>query len=126
MGVCKGCHKAAVKLRRRTNPAVQAYDRERAKRPDRKAHNAANARRFREANPLAYTAQTAVNNALRDGRLTREPCLFCATIEHVHGHHRDYSKPLEVVWLCAKCHHRLHATFPETAGHEHGDQAEAA
>jgi hypothetical protein len=23
-----------------------------------------------------------------------------------------------VVWLCAKCHRRLHAVFPETAAHE--------
>jgi hypothetical protein len=31
-------------------------------------------------------------------------------------------KPLAVIWLCAKCHHRLHANFPETDGH-HSSEA---
>lgn len=30
---------------------------------------------------------------------------------------QEYAKPLEVKWLRAKCHHRVHATFPELGGH---------
>ncbi|QTC89414.1 hypothetical protein IFE19_01385 [Brevundimonas pondensis] len=75
------------------------------------------AREWREAHPDAYRAHNAVNNAVRDGRLTKEPCLFCGEAK-VHGHHQDYSKPLDVIWLCPRCHHRLHANFPETAAHE--------
>ena len=26
----------------------------------------------------------------------------------IHGHHEDYSEPLEVIWLCWECHARLH------------------
>ncbi|TIX28948.1 MAG: hypothetical protein E5V35_00095 [Mesorhizobium sp.] len=70
---------------------------------------------WREENPVAYRAQTAVSNAVRDGRLFKQPCEFCGDDE-VHAHHRDYTKPLEVVWLCPKCHHRLHALFPELEG----------
>ncbi|RUU22662.1 hypothetical protein EN883_18610 [Mesorhizobium sp. M7A.F.Ca.AU.002.06.1.1] len=70
---------------------------------------------WREENPVAYKAQTAVSNAVRDGRLFKQPCEFCGDDE-VHAHHRDYTKPLEVVWLCPKCHHRLHALFPELEG----------
>jgi hypothetical protein len=27
----------------------------------------------------------------------------------IHGHHRDYRKPLFIVWLCPKCHGAEHA-----------------
>lgn len=117
MGICKDCHRAAVTRRRRTNPAVQAYDRARAKRPARRQAAAKISTRWRQKHPEAYRAQTALGNALRDGKVDRQPCLFCGEAK-VHAHHRDYSKPLEVVWLCAKCHHRLHAAFPETEAHE--------
>lgn len=106
---CKECHKRAVKKRRRLDPTVQAYDRARAKTPARRERSRVISKRWREENPEAYRAQTAVNNAIRDGRLTREPCFFCGSVENRHAHHRDYSKPLDVIWLCAKCHHRLHA-----------------
>lgn len=109
---CKECTKAAVRLHRRLNDSVRDYDRQRGSRRPAEA-----IREYRAANPEAYRAHSAVNYALRAGRLSKEPCLFCGDAK-VHGHHRDYSRPLEVIWLCAKCHHRLHANFPETAAHE--------
>lgn len=112
---CKECVKARVKHRARTNPAVQEYDRARAKTPDRKHRARLITKRWREENPVGYAAQTAVSNAVRDGRLAKLPCVFC-NAPNVHAHHRDYSKPLDVIWLCPKCHHRLHAIFPETEG----------
>lgn len=115
MNVCKECHKQRMRVRARINPSVQEYDRQRAKTPERKAAYRERAIKYRAENPLAYKAHNAVNNAVRDGRLKKLPCEFCAA-ERVHAHHKDYSKPLEVVWLCAKCHHRLHAVFPELEG----------
>jgi len=47
------------------------------------------------------------NKALRDGSLVRQPCEVCGTKE-VHGHHSDYSKPLDVIWLCSKHHGEEH------------------
>lgn len=111
--VCKACHRHRMKVRALTNPRVQEYDRARAKMPERKLYNQANAARWRKNNPDGYRAQTALNNAVRDGRIRKEPCALCGGSEHVHAHHKDYAEPLVVVWLCAKCHHRLHATFPE-------------
>jgi hypothetical protein len=116
MGVCKECHKKHMKNMRRDNPAFQERDRIRGKRPDRIAKNVERTKKHRAKNPDAYRAQTAVGNALRDKRLFREPCAICAASENIHAHHKDYSKPLDVVWLCARCHHRLHAIFPELEG----------
>lgn len=113
--VCKECHKASVRARARSNEAVREYDRKRAKTPKRRAKNAANSKRWRQKNPQAYRAQTAVSNAVRDGRLAKLNCEFCGS-DQVHAHHKDYSRPLDVIWLCAKCHHRLHAMFPELEG----------
>jgi hypothetical protein len=114
---CKDCHKARMKYLRLVSPRFQERDRERAKTPERRAAARVTALRWRAEHPEAYRAQTAVNNAVRDRRLTRGPCEICGTDQHVHGHHKDYSKPLEVIWLCARCHHRIHATFPELGGH---------
>ena len=106
---CKECAKAYQRMRARTNPAVQEYDRARAKLPHRAALRKTISKRWAEKNPDKKQATTAVNNAVRDGRLTKEPCFFCGDDNRVHAHHHDYSKPLDVTWLCPKCHHRLHA-----------------
>lgn len=111
MGKCKDCWKAQVRLRRATNPDVQAYDRDRAKLPHRKKAAREVVIRWRKENPEAYRAQNAVNNAIRDGRLPKgEVCEVegCARTD-VHAHHDDYTKPLEVRWLCPLHHHRGHA-----------------
>lgn len=53
-------------------------------------------------------ARWQVHRALRTGRLTRQPCEVCGA-EKVHAHHDDYSRPLEVRWLCPAHHREIHA-----------------
>ena len=54
-------------------------------------------------------ASRCVTNAVRDGRLIKsDRCTLCLSIENIEGHHPDYDKPLEVVWLCRKCHRNYH------------------
>jgi predicted nucleic acid-binding Zn-ribbon protein len=48
-------------------------------------------------------AMVTYRTALKRGKLTRTPCHICGD-EKVEGHHPDYSRPLDVVWLC-KAHH---------------------
>jgi hypothetical protein len=62
---------------------------------------------WRIKNPDGYRAQTIVGNALRDGKISKLPCEVCGTTNNLHAHHEDYSKPLDVNWLCALHHHRL-------------------
>lgn len=114
--VCKDCHKKRMSDIRRDNPEVRERERIRAKQPHRMAKSAAISRMWRERNPEAYKAHTSLNNAIRDGRIVKEPCSVCGSTERIHAHHKDYSKPLNVIWLCARCHHRIHALFPEIEG----------
>lgn len=116
MPSCKACWCARVKLRRLTDPKVREYDRARAKKPSRIQRATATTKKWRQENPKAYRAQNAVNNAIRDGKLKRKPCEICAATQGVHAHHKDYAKPLDVTWLCARCHHRMHALFPTMEG----------
>jgi ribosomal protein S27AE len=48
-----------------------------------------------------------VFRAVRDGIIIRTDCECGAP--SVNGHHDDYEKPLEVRWLCAKCHATAHS-----------------
>lgn len=50
--------------------------------------------------------RTAVNVALRNGRLVREGCKVCGG--RAEAHHEDYSKPLDVTWLCRTHHAEAH------------------
>ena len=35
-------------------------------------------------------------------------CQVCGAKAKLHGHHEDYSKPLEVTWVCRPCHRKIH------------------
>jgi hypothetical protein len=59
-------------------------------------------RRWAERNPEKRAAHIAVGNAVRDGRLVKLPCEVCGA--KAQAHHDDYSKPLEVRWLCPPHH----------------------
>lgn len=37
-----------------------------------------------------------------------DKCFVCRIKCKPDGHHDDYDKPLAVIWLCKKCHFRLH------------------
>ena len=49
-----------------------------------------------------------VFQAIRKGKLIKEPCVDCGVEEKIHAHHEDYSKPLDVVWVCAAHHKKYH------------------
>ena len=64
-------------------------------------------KRMRAKYPEKCAARQAVLIALRKGILTKKPCERCGSAK-VHGHHPDYSRPLDVVWLCPTCHRKEH------------------
>ena len=50
--------------------------------------------------------RSTLNHAIRDGLLTRKDCEVCG--RKGQAHHDDYSRPLDVRWLCFY-HHRKEA-----------------
>jgi translation elongation factor EF-G len=122
LGKCKGCCKTASTKHRQDNlEKVKAYDRQRGATPEkyaiRKAYSLTFAgkaagnrakRRNIVRNLEKKAAADMVNNAVRDGRLIKEPCVRCETTSTVEGHHEDYTKPLDVIWLCSKHHKERH------------------
>jgi hypothetical protein len=108
LGKCKDCTKSDAHLNYSANRlAHAAYDRVRNQEPERRLKLLERQRRHRERDPEKYKARTAVGNALRDKRIAKGPCEVCGTTARVQAHHADYSKPLDVRWLCFK-HHREH------------------
>lgn len=45
------------------------------------------------------------NVYVRRGLLPRKPCAVCGSSAELEKHHFDYSRPVEIIWLC-KAHHR--------------------
>jgi len=64
--------------------------------------------RYRETHKAEIHARSATQHAILCGRLVRGPCEACGTMESIEAHHDDYSRPLDVVWLCTKHHAELH------------------
>src|SRR5215831_27637 len=102
--ICKECHKTRMR-------AIDTRERDRIRNrtPERRRHLRAIVDRWRRSHPDRYQAQNALNNAIRDGKITRGLCAKCGSAKWIHGHHEDYGKPLVVIWLCATCHHQAHA-----------------
>lgn len=63
----------------------------------------------RQTDPINARAYWMVTEAIAGGKLVRGPCEVCATTKRVEGHHDDYTKPLEVRWLCTRHHQQHHA-----------------
>lgn len=118
---CKDCVKASANTYRQENlERVRSYDRMRGALPHRVAaraeysktqafaqSHAASARRWSDLHPERRKANVLVGNAVRDGRLQKQPCHVCGSAAE--AHHPDYDRPLDVVWLCRPHHKQAHA-----------------
>jgi ribosomal protein S27AE len=65
--------------------------------------------RYFMSNPEKFQARWIINRQIRAKKIIRpKECSNCGNEGKIHAHHPDYSKPLEVIWLCSKCHHKIH------------------
>ena len=56
--------------------------------------------------PERKKAHIKVYHAVKQGILKRQPCHVCG--KNAEAHHPDYSRPLDVIWLCASHHRQAH------------------
>lgn len=54
-----------------------------------------------------HCIRTSVNQAIRYGKVEKRPCEVCGATP-AEAHHCDYTKPLEVMWLCREHHVEWH------------------
>lgn len=113
LGKCKQCAKTdSLSHRDKNLVKVRAYDRERAKNPERKKSAAAITKAWEEADSRRKIAHSKVSYAIKKGVLVRCPCCRCGSEKSV-AHHEDYDKPLDVMWLCQPCHKQRHKELKE-------------
>ncbi len=117
LGKCKKCTKEQARLRDRylketdLDWVEKELERNRKKQAlARKEGHAMPARSIDKAawgkrNGEKKRAHLAVCRAIKKGDLVPQKC-YCGAIAQ--AHHEDYTKPLEVIWLCTKHHAARH------------------
>lgn len=123
---CKECAKTRVKAARARNiEHYREFDKRRASLPHRvlarkeyqrtlagKKAFYNSTRNQHKRYPEKVRARLKLNRAVKSGKIVKQPCEVCGNRE-VNGHHDDYSKPLEVRWLCMVHHKQVHGYMQE-------------
>lgn len=65
--------------------------------------------------PEKYRVRQVTYRAIQTGKIKRQPCEVCSDPKS-QAHHEDYTKPLEITWLCRKHHDERHAELGRKNG----------
>lgn len=126
---CKECTKNDVNMHRLNNiEYIREYDRKRSSQQKRvelrkkvtktwinDGRHAESQKRYKEKYPEKYRARNIFYAAKRDGKIIKpEACSVCGLeTKRLEAHHSDYSKPLDVQWLCISCHAETRRKYPK-------------
>lgn len=61
---------------------------------------------------IRKAARDILQRSIKQGRIKRLSCEKCGSSINVEAHHDDYTKPLEVIWLCREHHAEHHRLYP--------------
>ena len=123
MSYCSQCQslKASAYLLKRFGTSLQRHtpygdrirknDKEyqRIKRSENPGYKAKEYSEYRKKYPEKVKAQQTLNRAVKAGKIKKQPCYKCKETYRIQAHHPDYSKPLDVIWVCTLHHKPLHA-----------------
>lgn len=121
---CKVCVRNSVNKRRQDkHEEIKHYDRNRPNHKQRVQDNKERLARIKVEDPEKYrmyqdskkawgkrnkhkrNTHLRLMRAVYNGTVKKlDHCEHCDSKDNIHGHHPDYSKPLEVIWLCTSCH----------------------
>ena len=106
---CKDCTKNDSFVRRNSERRayVLEYERARAKSPLRIEKAKETIKRWQSCHEERRKAHAKLSYAVKSGSVKRLDCFICG--EKAEAHHPDYSRPLDVVWLCSSHHKQAHA-----------------
>lgn len=111
---CGKCRKCKDRIRKKAQYDAMTAGEKRAKAarrdPVKRLISQRRARAVQERrNADKIKARKAVQHALRSGKLFKQPCERCPGQNwDAEAHHDDYTKPLEVKWLCNYHHKERH------------------
>lgn len=128
LSFCKECVRARVHKHREDNiERIREYDRNRPNNKERneKERKAILAdekrlKKYREQkrewgklNRYKRNAHNKVKRAIKNGDIVKScNCEICGKSNcELQAHHYDYSKPLDVIWLCTECHGKIHKQY---------------
>jgi hypothetical protein len=80
-------------------PCAAAYQRERLKYHDLAPKS--------DEQIIRHRVRALTRGYIKAGKLIKLPCEICGINENVEAHHDDYTKPMDIRWLC-RHHHREH------------------
>jgi hypothetical protein len=99
--VCKACVRENARAYYYENK--EKFTAWRKNNPDKKAGY------DRQRDKVKSNARAKLRYAVKTGKIVKpERCEICDRIKQLQGHHDDYTKPLDVKFLCRKCHMKLH------------------
>lgn len=105
---CRSCASSNLRRWYRLNAeAKQARDA--AWRAANPGYHTQHAKLYRQLHPARVAACNLLRTAIRNGTIVRpDSCEKCGCTCRPDAHHHDYSRPLDVAWLCRRCHRGLH------------------
>ena len=68
--------------------------------------------------PEKFKARNALRRAVYEGKIIKpSTCQVCVkSVKRIEGHHEDYEKPLDVIWMCVACHRKHHKSLEVDLG----------